>query len=166
MPDLLECGRVLNTHGIRGDIKSTLGAIRRWYLSSCRPFTSTAIPIRWKKAAPISLLCCASSRASIPRRPPWLSKTRPFFSTRKKCRWKTAPIFWPTSWGLKPMTNDTGQVIGTLQEVRLSPASDLSRATAGPQGGVLIPAVPAFAGTRGFPKPPDHLPDHRRDAAP
>ena len=89
--------------GVRS--RSTLGAIRRWYLSSCRPFTSTAIPIRWKKAAPISLLCCASSRASIPRRPPWLSKTRPFFSTRKKCRWKTAPIFWPTSWGLKPMTN-------------------------------------------------------------
>ena len=130
MPELLECGRIINTHGVRGEVK-----IDPWCDSPvlfeqlpCLYIDGTAYSITQSRPHKGFVLCKLEGIDSLDQA--MTLKNKVVYLDRDQVELEDGAYFIADS-------------IGTLEEVRPSPASDLY-CIATPRGQVLIPAVPAF----------------------
>lgn len=143
MPELLECGRIINTHGVRGELK-----IDPWCDSpvlfeqlSCLYIDGTAYPILQSRPHKGFVLCKLEGIDSLDQAMTFKNKV--VHLDRSQVELEDGTYFIADIIGFSVYDKRTQQVIGSLEEVRPSPASDLY-CIATPQGPVLIPAVPPF----------------------
>lgn len=143
MPELLECGRIINTHGVRGEVK-----IDPWCDSPvlfeqlpCLYIDGTAYSITQSRPHKGFVLCKLEGIDSLDQA--MTLKNKVVYLDRDQVELEDGAYFIADIIGFSVYDTRTEQIIGTLEEVRPSPASDLYCIVT-PRGQVLIPAVPAF----------------------
>ena len=143
MPELLECGRIINTHGVRGEVK-----IDPWCDSPvlfeqlpCLYIDGTAYSISQSRPHKGFVLCKLEGIDSLDQA--MTLKNKVVYLDRDQVELEEGAYFIADIIGFSVYDTRTEQIIGTLEEVRPSPASDLY-CIATPRGQVLTPAVPAF----------------------
>ncbi len=142
MEQFVECGRIVNTHGVRGEVKaeiycdSELFAQERELLVGGRPFRLLS-----HRRHGAFLLLTLEGIATVEQAMPLKGKV--ITVPRASIRLKKGQYLYQDLYGFAVLDLRTGQVIGRLAEVLERPASMLYRVE-GPAGEILIPAVPPF----------------------
>lgn len=143
MADLLECGRIINTHGIKGEVK-----IDPWCDSpelleqlSCLYIDGKAYALEQSRPHKHFALCKLAG-IDTPEAAMAL-KNKTVYLDKSQIELEDGAYFIADILGFEAYDTRTQQVIGILQEVREAPAADLY-VIEGKGGQVLIPAVPAF----------------------
>lgn len=142
MEQFVECGRIVNTHGVRGEVKaeiycdSKLFAQERELLIGGKPFRLLS-----HRRHGAFLLLTLEGIATVEQAMPLKGKA--ITIPRDAIRLKKGQYLYQDLYGFAVLDLRTGQVIGRLAEVLERPASMLYRVE-GPAGEILIPAVPPF----------------------
>ena len=142
MEQFVECGRIVNTHGVRGEVKaeiycdSELFVQERELLIGGKPFRLLS-----HRRHGAFLLLTLEGIATVEQAMPLKGKT--ITVPRASIRLKKGQYLYQDLYGFAVLDLRTGQVIGRLAEVLERPASMLYRVE-GPAGEILIPAVPPF----------------------
>lgn len=143
MPNLLECGRIINTHGIHGEVKIEPWCDSPVLFEQLAHLYIDEKPLALQQSRPHKgFVLCKLEGIGTPEEAMAL-KNKTVYLDRGEVELEDGAYFLADLLGFEARDTRTGQVLGTLREVRPSPASDLYCIT-GPLGEILIPAVPAF----------------------
>ena len=143
MPNLLECGRIINTHGIRGEVKIDPWCDSPDLFEQLEQLYIDGRPLPLEQCRPHKgFVLCKLAGVDSPEAAMAL-KNKTVYLDRDQVELADGAYFLADILGFEAHDTRTGQVLGTLREVRPSPASDLYIIT-GPLGEILIPAVPAL----------------------
>lgn len=144
MPDLLECGRIVNTHGVRGEVKiepwcdspDSFNQLTRLYIGGKPYGLESARPHK-------GFVLCKLQGVDSPEQAMAL-KTQTVFLDRAEVPLEEGAYFIADIIGFEAYDLRTGAVIGALREIRPAPSADLYCIQSGDGREILIPAVPAF----------------------
>lgn len=142
MEQFVECGRIVNTHGVRGEVKaelycdSDIFSPGRELLLGGRPYRLLS-----RRQHGAFLLLTLEGIATVEQAMPL--KGRLITVPRSAIHLKKGQYLYQDLYGFSVLDLRTGQVIGRLAEVLERPASMLYRVE-GPAGEILIPAAPPF----------------------
>ena len=139
----VEAGRVVNAHGIRGDVKVLptdgdaaliAGCKTVWIGGAAYPVVQGRVH---KDCALLRLGGVEDMDAALALR------GQTVFLRRQEVRLPEGRYFAAELLGLRALDAETGEVLGELREVQPYPAHEVYRIV-GPAGDFLVPAVPAF----------------------
>ncbi len=143
MPDLLECGRIVNTHGVRGEVKAepwcdspeVFEQLSRLYIGG-RPYElENARPHKSFVLCKLKVIDCPEQAMVL--------KNQTVFLDRAEVPLADGAYFIADIIGFEAYDRRTETAIGTLREIRPAPSADLY-CIQGEEAEILIPAVPAF----------------------
>lgn len=142
MEQFVECGRIVNTHGVRGEVKAEAYCDNEIF-SQGRELLIGGKPYRLlsHRRHGAFLLLTLEGIVTVEQAMPLKGKT--ITIPRASIRLKKGQYLYQDLYGFAVLDLRTGQVIGRLAEVLELPASMLYRVE-GPAGEILIPAVPPF----------------------
>ncbi len=143
MPNLLECGRIINTHGVRGELKvepwcdspDLFGQLTRLYVGGQPYQLETARPHK------SFMLCKLAGIDSLEQA--MALKNQTLFLDRAEVPLEEGAYFIADILGFEAYDRRTESVIGALREIRPAPSADLYCIEREGRE-ILIPAVPAF----------------------
>ena len=139
----IEAGRVVNAHGIRGDVKVLPAGCEPELLIKCRNVYIGDVPYRvlqgrvHKGCALLRLQGVETMDAAL------ALKDQSVFIRRQDAHLPDGVYFAAELLGLTALDSETGEVLGTLEEVLPYPAHDVYHIQ-GDRLDFLVPAVPVF----------------------
>lgn len=143
----LECGRIVNTHGVKGALKvenrcdtpKVLSSLRRVYFESAGVYTEKKVKNAsvFKEFVIMELDGVSDMDAAM------LLKNRLIYADREDIPLKDGAYFLADLEGLDVIDADDGKVYGKLREVINRGASDIYVVDT-PRGERMMPAVPEF----------------------
>lgn len=142
MEQLVECGKIINTHGVRGEVKAevycdpALFSQLKTLTVGGKPFTLLS-----RRQHGAFLLLTLAGVETVEQA--MLLKGKSITVPRTSLRLKKGEYLYQDLYGFSVLDLRTDTVIGTLAEVLERPASMLYRVETD-AGEVLIPAVPPF----------------------
>lgn len=143
MQKYLEIGKIINTHGVRGEVKLDPWCDAREVLSSLRTVYIDARPVglaAFRMHQRFALLTLEGVRSLDDAQ---TLKNRVICALRDDISLPDGHFFYSDLFGFDVFDSRTGRIIGTLTDVREMPGSDLYVVTSGGQE-ILIPAVEEF----------------------
>ena len=160
--DILECGKVLNTHGIRGEVKVD-NYCDPGFFKKLRTVCigGTEYAIRSARDHGAFVLLTLEGVETIEQAMPL--KNKPITVRREQVRLEKGQYLYRDLYGFSVYDQRSGQTIGTLREVlaRLHGVCHRLRRRGGPGArGAALPPGRGPGGARAY------HPHHRRDAAP
>ena len=142
MPKLLEAGRIVNTHGIRGEVKIDPWCDTPRFLCDFDVFYIDGAPVRVLQARPHGTCVLAKLEGITDIDQAMHLRGRIISIDRDLVQLPEGQYFIADLLGLAVYDDRTGEQIGTLTEVLPQPASDVYVVQGARK--YLIPAVPAF----------------------
>ena len=143
MPDLLECGRLVNTHGVRGEVKIDPWCDSPALFEQLTQLYIMGRPYGLQSARPHKgFVLCKLEGIDSPEQAMAL-KNQTVWLDRSQVELEDGAYFIADIIGFEAYDRRTQAVIGVLQEIRPAPAADLYCIRNG-ETEILIPAVPAF----------------------
>ena len=144
----LECGKVCNTHGVRGDCKAecwcdspkAMAALKVMYIKrgeEMRPL-SVASVVPFKEMVLLHFAGLDTPEAVLPL------KGEVLYARREDIPVPKGAILLADMIGLEVRDASTGQLYGHLSDINFAPASPVYTVRTPDGKDVLIPAVPAF----------------------
>ena len=146
MKDFLECGKVVSTHGVHGEVKAEvwmdhpeeMTALKRVYLDGGKtPLTVKSARVH-KNAVLLTLEGITTPEAGSTLR------QKVLFARREDIPLKKGQYFLQDLIGLAVVDADSGQPLGTVAEVDHPGAQDIYTVRDAAGQDHLIPAVPEF----------------------
>lgn len=139
----LEAGKIVNTHGVRGELKiqpwadgpEFLKGFRKLYVDG-KPFE--VISAKVHKGCAIIAFAGIDNIDSAN-----LLRNKIVFIDRDDVKLPVGSYFLQDLIGISAINDETDEVIGTVSEVMNMPASDVY-VIKGEKGEILVPAVPEF----------------------
>lgn len=122
MQDMLLCGKIVNTHGVCGELKAVvycdedvLGGLGTLYIDG-RPYGLTGL--RWHKGSALLTLEGVGSIDDA-----MALKNRELFARKSDIRLPEGHFFYADIYGFDVFDGRLGRVVGRLLEVRENPAN-------------------------------------------
>lgn len=148
MEKYLEAGKIVNTHGVRGDLKvecrcddqETFASLETLYLKKGGEY----IPYRCTKNQPMKHLMLVHLESVDTVEEAVLLKNRSLYADREDFDLPEGSYFIADLIGTPVYDEHTGECYGKLTDVTNHGASDIYEITRPDQTKALIPAVPAF----------------------
>ncbi len=142
----LEAGKIVNTHGVRGELKiqpwadgpEFLKGFRKLYVDG-KPFE--VISAKVHKGCVIAAFAGIDSIDSAN-----LLRNKIVFIDREDAKLPKGAYFLQDLMGLTVIDDDTGKTVGELTDIMDMPASNIY-VIKGENGEILVPAVPEFIKT-------------------
>ena len=139
----LEAGKIVNTHGIRGELKIQPWADGPEFLKGFRKLYVDGKPFE-VLSAKVHKGCLIAAFAGIENIDSAnLLRNKIVFIDREDAKLPKGSYFLQDLIGLPVINDETDEEIGTMKEVMNMPASDIYVIN-GKNGEVLVPAVPEF----------------------
>lgn len=142
MEQLVECGKIINTHGVRGEAKAEVYCDPALF-SQLKTLTIGGKPFRLRSHRPHGAFLLLTLEGVETVEQAMLLKGKSITVPRTALRLKKGEYLYQDLYGFSVLDLRTNTVIGTLAEVLDRPASMLYRVET-PEGEVLIPAVAPF----------------------
>ncbi len=141
--EFIAAGKIVNTHGIRGEVKILPQGAQAEQLAACGTLYIGGAP-RTLSAARVHKGCLLAKLEGVDDMDAALAlKGRSVSIRRADAALPEGEYFDQELVGLAARDADTGEVLGTLEEVLHYPAHDIY-AVRGGRDEYLVPAVPAF----------------------
>lgn len=137
----LEAGRIVNTHGVRGEVRIEPWADNASFLTRFKRFYLDGKPVRVLSCRVHKTMCIAALEGVDDVNAAQTLKGRVIFIDRDDARLPKGTVFLQDILGAKVVTED-GQELGTLEEVLPAPAASVYVVRG--EREILIPDVPAF----------------------
>lgn len=142
MKRFLEAGRIVNTHGIKGEVKIQPWADEPAFLCRFKQFYIDGKPVDVKSAR-VQKDCVLASLSGVSSiEAAELLRNRVVCIDREEVTLPDGEYFIQDIVGLTAINCDTGAVIGKVKEVMNLPGNDVYVIDCEPE--LLIPAVPEF----------------------
>ena len=140
--EYIEIGQIVNTHGVRGELKLNPWDVDPELLRRVKTFYIDGQP--WKPAGTRvhknCLLFTLPGVADLDAALPFKGKVVSI--RRRDVRLPDGEYFTAELVGLTALNAETGEILGTLEDVMPYPAHDVYRIQGEQE--ILVPAVPAF----------------------
>ncbi len=140
--EFLETGRIVNTHGVRGEVKIQPWADSPEFLQRFKTLYIDGAPVGVRSAHVHKGNIIAALEGVESVNDAMRLKGKTIFIDRNDAVLPTGGYFIQDIIGAAVVDED-GKAVGTLKEVLNLPGSDVY-VVAGPEREILIPAVPAF----------------------
>jgi len=139
----LETGEIVNTHGVRGEVKILPWSDSPEFLCSFKTFYLDGKPVKVLSARPHKSMVLAALEGVDTVDKAMALKGRVISIDRADAHLPAGRHFLADLVGLRVLDAQTGEELGEIAEVLTPPAHPVYRVTGGPRE-LLIPAVPAF----------------------
>lgn len=137
----LEAGRIVNTHGVRGEVKIEPWADDAAFLTRFKRFYMDGAPIRVRAARVHKNMVIAALDGVEDVNAAMALKGRIIFIDRKDVKLPKGKVFLQDILGAKVVTEE-GEELGVLEDVLEAPASSVLVVRG--EREILIPDVPVF----------------------
>ena len=142
----LEAGKIVNTHGVRGELKIQPWADGPEFLKGFRKLYVDGKPFE-VISAKVHKGCVIAAFAGIDRIDSAnLLRNKIVFIDREDAKLPKGAYFLQDLMGLTVIDDDTGKTVGELTDIMDMPASNIY-VIKGENGEILVPAVPEFIKT-------------------
>ncbi len=137
----LEAGRIVNTHGIRGEVRIEPWADDAAFLTRFKRFYMDGAPVAVKSARVHKSMVIAALGGVEDVNAAMALKGKVIFIDRKDVKLPKGKVFLQDILGAKVVTED-GEELGVLEDVMDAPAASVLVVKGARE--ILIPDVPAF----------------------
>jgi len=137
----LEAGRIVNTHGVRGEVRIEPWADDAAFLTRFKRFYMDGAPIRVRSARVHKNMVIAALEGVEDVNAAMALKGRVIFIDRKDVKLPKGKVFLQDILGAKVVT-EQGEELGVLEDVMDAPAASVLVVKG--EREILIPDVPAF----------------------
>ncbi len=137
----LEAGRIVNTHGVRGEVKIEPWADDAAFLTRFKRFYLDEKPVAVKACRVHKTMCIAALEGVDDVNAAMALKGRVICIDRKDARLPKGTVFIPDILGAR-VVDEQGEELGVLAEVMPAPAASVYVVRGKRE--ILIPDVPAF----------------------
>ncbi len=138
----LEAGRIVNTHGVRGEVKIEPWCDSpEWFCRLERVYLD-GTPLRFRSARPQGRFVLAALEGVEDLDAAILLKNKVVYLDRNEVALPEGAVFLQDLIGLRAVNDDTGEVFGTISDVLELPSGRVYEVKGG--GGHLIPDRPEF----------------------
>ncbi len=141
--EFLDCGRIVNTHGIRGEVKIQPWADSPEFLCGFDTLYVNGAPVKVLSAFAHKGNCIAALDGVSDVNAAMLLKGRVVSIARKDAKLPAGRYFLADLMGLEVRDADNGTVLGSLSDILTPPANNVYVVTGGDKE-YMIPAVDEF----------------------
>ncbi len=137
----LEAGRIVNTHGVRGEVRIEPWADEAAFLTRFKRFYMDGQPVKVRSCRVHKTLCIASLEGIDDVNAAMALKGKVIFIDRKDAKLPKGTVFLQDILGARVVDED-GNELGVLEQVLPAPAASVYVVKG--EREILIPDVPAF----------------------
>lgn len=137
----LEAGRIVNTHGVRGEVRIEPWADEAAFLTRFKRFYMDGQPVKVRSCRVHKTLCIASLEGIDDVNAAMALKGKVIFIDRKDAKLPKGTVFLQDILGARVVDED-GKELGVLEQVLPAPAASVYVVKG--EREILIPDVPAF----------------------
>lgn len=137
----LEAGRIVNTHGVRGEVRIEPWADEAAFLTRFKRFYMDGQPVKVRSCRVHKTLCIASLEGVDDVNAAMALKGKVIFIDRKDAKLPKGTVFLQDILGARVVDED-GNELGVLEQVLPAPAASVYVVKG--EREILIPDVPAF----------------------
>ena len=137
----LEAGRIVNTHGVRGEVKIEPWADDGAFLTRFKRFYIDGQPVKVRSCRVHKTLCIAELEGVSDVNAAMALKEKIIFIDRKDAKLPKGTVFLQDILGAK-VVDEAGNELGVLEEVLPEPSASVYVVRG--EREILIPDVPAF----------------------
>lgn len=137
----LEAGRIVNTHGVRGEVRIEPWADEAAFLTRFKRFYMDGQPVRVRSCRVHKTMCIASLEGIDDVNAAMALKGKVIFIDRKDAKLPRGTVFLQDILGARVVDED-GTELGVLDQVLPAPAASVYVVKG--EREILIPDVPAF----------------------
>ena len=137
----LEAGRIVNTHGVRGEVRIEPWADDAAFLTRFKRFYMDGQPVKVRSCRVHKTLCIASLEGIDDVNAAMALKGKVIFIDRKDAKLPKGTVFLQDILGARVVDED-GNELGVLEQVLPAPAASVYVVKG--EREILIPDVPAF----------------------
>ena len=137
----LEAGRIVNTHGVRGEVRIEPWADEAAFLTRFKRFYMDGQPVKVRACRVHKTLCIASLEGIDDVNAAMALKGKVIFIDRKDAKLPKGTVFLQDILGARVVDED-GNELGVLEQVLPAPAASVYVVKG--EREILIPDVPAF----------------------
>ena len=137
----LEAGQIVNTHGVRGEVRIQPWADEAAFLTRFRRFYLDGAPVRVRSCRVHKEMCVAALEGVDDVNAAMALKGKVIFIDREDARLPAGTVFLQDIIGAK-VVDESGAELGILEDVMSEPAASVLVIRG--QREILVPDVPAF----------------------
>ena len=137
----LEAGRIVNTHGVRGEVRIEPWADEAAFLTRFKRFYMDGQPVKVRSCRVHKTLCIASLEGIDDVNAAMALKGKVIFIDRKDAKLPKGTVFLQDILGAR-VVDEEGNDLGVLEQVLPAPAASVYVVKG--EREILIPDVPAF----------------------
>ena len=137
----LEAGRIVNTHGVRGEVRIEPWADEAAFLTRFKRFYMDGQPVKVRSCRVHKTLCIASLEGIDDVHAAMALKGKVIFIDRKDAKLPKGTVFLQDILGAR-VVDEEGNDLGVLEQVLPAPAASVYVVKG--EREILIPDVPAF----------------------
>ncbi len=137
----LEAGQIVNTHGVRGEVRIQPWADEAAFLTRFRRFYLDGAPVKVRSCRVHKDMCIASLEGVDDVNAAMALKGKVLFIDRDEAKLPPGAVFLQDILGAK-VVDETGRELGVLEDVMPEPAASVLVVKGDRE--ILIPDVPAF----------------------
>ena len=137
----LEAGQIVNTHGVRGEVRIQPWADEAAFLTRFRRFYIDGAPVKVRSCRVHKQMCVAALEGVEDVNAAMALKGKVLFIDREDARLPAGTVFLQDIIGAR-CVDETGRELGTVEDILSEPAASVLVVQG--EREILIPDVPAF----------------------